>query len=113
LHVGSGSQHGCNLLDERLGDDSDSEGGLGVVKALYDQGWIVPFDWPGWHEEAERLFKAPKGLADADAATIRRLLTLPVRKDRFCEGNPAGTLENGQVPALPRRPCEIHDGAPH
>jgi hypothetical protein len=88
-----------------------SEVFLVFVKALYDHGWAVPFDWPGWQEEVERLVESPEGVTDADAATIRRLLTLHVRKDRFCEGHLAEMLENGHILALLRRLREIRGGA--
>ncbi|WP_406699679.1 DUF6508 domain-containing protein [Singulisphaera sp. Ch08] len=88
---------------------SYSEDVSSFIQVLYKQGWVVSFDWPQWQEEAERLVESPTDLARADAATIRRLLTLHVRKDRFCEGHLAEMLKNGHILALLYRLREIRD----
>jgi hypothetical protein len=93
-----------------LGYYSYSEGVRAFTETLYDQGWIVSFDWPKWQEEARRLVESPEGLAGADAATIRALLKLQVRKDRFCEGHLAEMLDNGHILALLSRLREIRGG---
>ena len=72
-------------------------------RCLYDHNWIVSFDWPKWQEEAERLFESPEMLECADLETIRKLLTLHVRKERFCEGHLLGMFETGHLTKLLRR----------
>jgi hypothetical protein len=72
-------------------------------RALYDDGFVVGFDWPGWQDKALSYFNSPEKLVSADLLTIRRLLTLHVRKDRFCEGHFAEMLENGQIAAILQR----------
>ncbi|MGZ7171622.1 MAG: DUF6508 domain-containing protein [Halobacteriota archaeon] len=69
-------------------------------KALYDNGWIIPFDWPSWQEEAVRYVQDQKLLEQADAETLRKLLTTHVRKDRFCEGHLASMFESGHIIAI-------------
>jgi len=70
---------------------------------LYDNNWIVSFDWPGWQAEAERLCASPEMLERADLETIRKLLTLHVRKERFCEGHLLGMFESGHLTNVLRR----------
>lgn len=96
-----------------LGDYADSDEVRVFVQVLYRHGWIVPFDWPSWQDEAERLVGSPEELAEVDAATIRRLLTVHVRKDRFCEGHLAEVLESGHILALLRRLREIRHAEPN
>jgi len=73
------------------------------VAALYDHGWVVPFDWVAWQDEAVQLYESPEALGKADIQTLRKLLTLHVRKDRFCEGHLAAVFESGHVTAILQR----------
>ncbi|REK17990.1 MAG: hypothetical protein DWQ37_05570 [Planctomycetota bacterium] len=77
------------------------------VQALYDNGWIEPFDWTEWTDTAKQLIDSPNRLASADATTIRRLLTTHVRQDRFCEGHLAAMFESGHIVAALRRLRDI------
>jgi len=72
-------------------------------RCLYDNNWIVSFDWPQWQEEAECLCASPEMLECADLETIRKLLTLHVRKERFCEGHLLGMYKSGHLTRLLRR----------
>ena len=76
---------------------------MGFVQALYDQGIVFSFDWPSWQEEAQRYVTDPTALAAADLLTLRKLLTVHVRKDRFVEGHLAGVLESGHIANILRR----------
>jgi hypothetical protein len=67
------------------------------LKALHDEGFVVGFDWGEWQNEAKAYFYSLEKLVSADLRTIQRLLTLHVRKDRFCEGHFAEMLENGRI----------------
>ncbi len=73
------------------------------VHALYDHGWIEPFDWASWQDEAQQYVDDPARLGLIDAETVRKLLTVSIRKDRFCEGHLAAMFENGHIVALLRR----------
>ncbi|MGZ4847624.1 MAG: DUF6508 domain-containing protein [Halobacteriota archaeon] len=72
-------------------------------KALYDNGWITPFDWPSWQDEAVRYVNDEILLDQADAETLRELLTTHVRKDRFCEGHLGSMFESGHIIAILQR----------
>ena len=73
------------------------------VQTVYEQGIICTFDWTGWQDEAQRYRSDPGSLAQADLLTVRKLLTLHVRADRFVEGHLASAFENGQIVAILRR----------
>jgi hypothetical protein len=63
----------------------------------------LQFDWPSWQRRAERYYREPSTLDTARLTTLRRLLTLHIRKDRFCEGHLAVILESGHIAAILRR----------
>lgn len=76
-------------------------------KALYEVGVILVFDWSAWQKEAERLFNDPEALAQADEVTLRKLLTLHSRKERFVEGHFTEMLKSGHITAILRRAREL------
>jgi hypothetical protein len=73
------------------------------VRTLHDHNWIEPFDWPGWQKRAARYLRSPGGLKRAGLGTLRKLLTLHVRKERFCEGHLSAVHESGHLVAILRR----------
>ena len=56
-----------------------------------------------WQRVAERYMREPSILARARLPTLRKLLTLHARKDRFCEGHFAAVLESGHFLAILKR----------
>lgn len=80
---------------------------LAFIRACGQNGIIEVFDWPEWQPEAIRLYEDPALLAIADLTTLRRLLTLHIRKDRFSEGHLATMIEEGHILAILRRLAEI------
>lgn len=66
-------------------------------KALYEHGFVVAFSWEDWQDEAAIYFHSTEKLISAGLFTIRRLLTLHVRKDRFCDGHFAKMIEKGRI----------------
>ncbi|MDQ2982064.1 MAG: DUF6508 domain-containing protein [Actinomycetota bacterium] len=72
------------------------------VRSLYEEGWVDPFEWSNWQAEAERIVTSDE-LENADITTIRRLLTLLVRKNRFVEGELGAAFESGLVVRILRR----------
>jgi hypothetical protein len=73
------------------------------VQCLYDNGWIVPFDWTKWQERAEQFVNEPQSLEMASLDDLCRLLTTHVRKDCFCEGHLARMFECGHLTAILKR----------
>jgi hypothetical protein len=78
-------------------------------QALYDHGWIVPFDWGAWQETAMEYVENPEKIGSADAETIQKLFMTHIRKERFCEGHLVAMFENGHILHLLRRLREIAD----
>lgn len=79
------------------------------VRTLYEQGIILPFDWPNWTQEAEGYQVDPGNLDGVDLLTLRKLLTVHVRADRFAEGHLASMFENGHIVAILRRLRHIRE----
>jgi hypothetical protein len=76
-------------------------------QALYRYGWVAKFDWTEWQEEAVRLVDSPEALRTTDLATLQKLLTTHVRKERFCEGHLAAMFECGHIAAILCRVKEL------
>lgn len=77
------------------------------MDALYQNNFIQPFNWSVW-EEGKRLVDDPVLLQRADLQTLRKLLTLHVRADRFTEGYLAHLFGNGHIVMILRRIAEIY-----
>jgi len=67
------------------------------VSELYNIDFLIQFDWPDWQDEALRFYNDSNLIEQADITTIRKLLTLHVRKDRFVEGHLIGMFEDGHI----------------
>jgi hypothetical protein len=83
------------------------------IRTLYDCGWIRLFDWGSWQNEAIRYFGDSSQLDSADLNTLSKLLTLHVRKERFCEGNLFAMIENGYIVAILKRLRTIREEGSH
>jgi hypothetical protein len=79
------------------------------IKMLHRQNIIIPFDWRSWREEAERYQKDPKAPETADLLTLRKLLTVHVRAERFTEGHLASVFESGHIIAILCRLKQIRE----
>lgn len=71
--------------------------------AVYEEGFIHPFDWVRWNDQAERYVSEPDTLQRADLFDLCKLLTTHVRKERFCEGHLVAMVECGHIVDLLRR----------
>jgi ADP-ribosyl-[dinitrogen reductase] hydrolase len=72
------------------------------AQVLYHSDVLFVFDWMQWRD-TERLINEPAALADADEATLRRLLTFHARNEYFVEDHLVEMFENGHMAALLRR----------
>jgi hypothetical protein len=79
-------------------------------QVLDEDGWIEGFDWGAWQQQAEEYFLSPERLGQASVATLRKLLTLHVRKERFCEGHLAAMFEEGHILAILHRVAVLASG---
>jgi len=95
-----GFEPGEMVADRGMPWYSNSDEVLNFVQELYDNNIIYSFDWPAWQDEAEKLYNDPDALASANLDTLRKLLTVHVRKDRFSEGHLAGVIRDGHMLAI-------------
>jgi len=90
---------------------SFSEQGNDFLFDLDRYGWVQPFDWtPTWLDEFSKYVNDPVMVESADAETIRKLLTMHVRAERFSEGQLCVIYEMGHLTALLRRLKAIREG---
>ena len=79
------------------------------IDALHREDVIIPFDWTIWRKEARRCQTDPEALETADLLTLRKLLTVHVRADRFAEGHLASVFESGHITAILHRLKQIRE----
>jgi len=73
------------------------------INTLYQESFVISFDWTAWQDEAKRFVDNPKLLNLADISTLQKLLTTHVRKERFCSGHLAGMINTGHILAILKR----------
>lgn len=81
-----------------------------LIQDLYENGFVIDFDWPAWQKSAETYYKEPEQLKYATLDTLQKLLTISVRKDHFCEGHFSAMVRSGHVTAIIERLAEIQHG---
>ena len=57
------------------------------VDTLKKHNFMIVFDHSRWQSEANKYIEDPKLLESADLLTLRKLLTLHIRKECFCSGH--------------------------
>lgn len=78
------------------------------IQACYDAGLILKkFDWSAWVDEAMSCVDRPERLDGASFETIRKLLTVHIRGERFTEGHLLKMFEDGHIVRLLRRLEEL------
>jgi len=80
-----------------------------LLECIYNSGLLFPFNWTNWQEEAERICGDSELINQIDLMTVRKLLTLNVRKERFCEGYFASVCEKGIILLLLKRVEALFD----
>lgn len=107
------------VASEWRGGDKKPDGSIAMPWMEYDQqvldfiracgvnGWLEPFDWMVWLPEAQYLHDHPEVLETASVETLRKLLTLHIRRDRFFEGHLANMIHDGHIAAILRRMAAI------
>lgn len=75
-------QVGLVIIDS----SSDHELKSQIIELIYDNELIYPFDWTNWKEGVNFIENENHNYEEKDLIFLIKLLTLHVRKDRFCEG---------------------------
>lgn len=83
--------------------------GLKLYEDLYKEGFVTKFKWADWIYEAGEYSADDEKLSKADLKDIRRLLTIIIRQDRFCEGLLEEAIESGFMLKIFRRLKEIRE----
>lgn len=83
--------------------------GHNFYEDLYKEGFVTKFRWMDWIAEAGEYSANDEKLSKADLMDIRRLLTIIVRQDRFCEGLLEEVIESGFVLKILKRLKEIRE----
>ena len=93
--------------EDQLGYYEYSPEVISFIETLYAASVVLDFDWPSWKPQAMRYWEQPSRLHSARLLTLRKLLTLHVRADRFVEGHLASMLESGHITAILRRVAHL------
>ncbi len=83
-------------------------------EVAYANGWVrndIP--WMDWlaTEEAKGLFSSPDRVASASGEQLSRMLTVCIRRDRFCEGALMADFESGLILRIVLRAKALLDDA--
>ncbi len=79
------------------------------MDTLYNENIVFSFDWGEWQEEAIRYFNNPDLIKSTDILTLRKLFTLHVRKERFCDGHFTSVIDSGHLVNILKRLKELRD----
>lgn len=85
------------------GSYSYSQEVISFINALHDNGFIQPFDWMPWQENAEKILNHPKAIKRADLKIIIKVLTILIKKERRNQGYLFLVIGNGQLLAILKR----------
>ena len=77
------------------------------MDTLYNENIVFSFDWGEWQEEAIRYFSNPDLIKYTDILTFRKLLTLHVRKVRFCDRHLTSVIDSGYLVSILKRLKEL------
>jgi hypothetical protein len=81
-----------------------------LLSDLYENCFVVDFDWPSWETSARGYVEDAERLKTASLDTLQRLLTTHVRKDKFCEGHFSEMVRCGHIRAILERLAALHGG---
>lgn len=78
-------------------------------KMVYEQEWVVDFDWTGWVEtkEFKKMMDSQNGIETATPVQLAKLITALVRKERFCEGTLSEAATSGLLERITRRASQL------
>jgi len=73
------------------------------LRSLYEEGFIVFFDWGNWQQEAIKYQEDPTLILNADIETIQKLFITYARAERYCAGVIANLIDKGTFIHLLKR----------
>jgi uncharacterized protein DUF6508 len=72
----------------------------GLMRALEENNFVSSFDWVSWQGQGASYFRNKKKIESAKLETCVKLLTLHVRKDRYCANHFGLMITEGHVQAI-------------
>jgi hypothetical protein len=78
-------------------------------RELHEQGFVTNFNWLDSNLESNDLSHYYELLEDADIMTLRRLVTIIVRRDKHNEGFFADVIDSGLLLAMLNRLKELNE----
>ena len=66
------------------------------IKLLYKTDFIVKFNWSKW-DEGKKIINDKDLISQANLLTLRMLMTVIIRMDRFFEGSLLDRIKNGTI----------------
>jgi hypothetical protein len=73
------------------------------MRACYENGLVLSFDWGAWADETHKYMKDPELITAASLRTCMKLLTTHLRAERFCDGHLEEVLRSGHIATVLRR----------
>ena len=74
-----------------------------LLKSLQQNNFVQPYNWGRWQLEAAKYLKRRKSLETASLETCIKLLTLHIRKERFCTGHFGAMIKAGHIQKILKR----------
>jgi Family of unknown function (DUF6508) len=72
----------------------------GLMRALDENNFVQPFNWVSWQPRGVSYYRNKKKIRSARLETCVKLLTLHVRKDRYCANHFGLMIMEGHVQAI-------------
>jgi hypothetical protein len=72
----------------------------GLMCALEENNFVSSFDWVSWQARGASYFRNKKKIESAKLETCVKLLTLHVRKDRYCANHFGAMVARGHIQAI-------------
>ena len=80
-----------------------------ITQTFYRNELFLAFDWRSWQPTANEFLNS-EVIASASLDDICKLLTLHIRKDRFCDGHLLVVANSGQLYRILLRLQQLLDG---
>ena len=80
------------------------------VQALYEEDFVIDFDWPSWGPVAVEYLQERNRIETADLETLQKLFTTIVRAEKMTVGVLAEMINKGVIIDLLYRLSQLRDG---
>lgn len=79
-----------------------------IYKTFYDTNFLVDFNWSNW-DKGRKIINSSDAIKGSDLLTLRILITIIVKNDRFNEGSFERAVENGTIRLILERVNELKE----